>query len=196
MLRNIIFDCGGVICEFDVERILLRYFAPEDVGTARDILFRDWATIDAGDMVYEDYVAWKVPLMPERLQAQTGRFFDGWYKTQPPIEDVWALAARLKARGYGVYLLSNAPTVYHDCIADVFPVIKMFDGMVISAPIKMTKPNRDIFEYTLQKFGLKAEECLFVDDVQANVDGAKACGLDGYRFDGDADALARYIENA
>ena len=192
MIRNVIFDCGGVVCEYDAGVILSRFFAPEDRAEASAVIYRDWASLDAG-ADYGAYAAESVRMMPERLRETTRRFFDTWYRTQPPIESVWVLAARLKARGYGVYLLSNAPTVYADCIADVFPVIRMFDGMVISAPIRMVKPHADIFEYTLDRFGLKAEECVFVDDMEPNIEGARACGLHGWLFRDNADELLEYV---
>ena len=194
MIRNVLFDCGGVVCEFVIPEIVARYFEPEDCALAQETLFSHWADMDAGDIRYEDYAREMIGRMPERLRENTVRFFDGWYRTQPPIEDIWALAARLKARGYRVYLLSNAPTVYAEQIADVFPVIRMFDGMVISAPIHMIKPHADIFEYALTTFGLKPEESLFVDDMEVNVEGARACGLQGFHFRGDVDALQKYIE--
>ena len=77
---------------------------------------------------------------------------------------------------------------------DVYPILKLFDGLVVSGPIHMVKPNADIFLHTLEKFGLKADESLFVDDMAVNAEGARKVGMYGYAYSGDADELLKYIE--
>ena len=57
----------------------------------------------------------------------------------------------------------------------------------------MVKPNSNIFEHLMKSFKLKANECLFIDDSQKNIDGAKKVGIDGYLFDGDAKKLRNYL---
>ena len=49
----------------------------------------------------------------------------------------------------------------------------------------MVKPDRRIYEIVLERFGLRAEECVFFDDLEKNVEGAKAVGIEAYRFEGD-----------
>ena len=58
----------------------------------------------------------------------------------------------------------------------------------------MTKPNGDIFAHICEKFGLDPAEAVFVDDRAENVQSAKAIGMDGYVFDGDADKLRAYLD--
>ena len=87
MIRNVLFDCGGVVCEFVIPEIVARYFDPEDCALAQETLFSHWADMDAGDIRYEDYAREMIDRMPQRLRENTVRFFDGWYRTQPPIED-------------------------------------------------------------------------------------------------------------
>ena len=62
------------------------------------------------------------------------------------------------------------------------PVLAKMDGMVISYEVHMLKPDPEIFLYTLRKFGLKAEETLFVDDNAHNVEAANALGMTAYQF--------------
>ena len=57
-----------------------------------------------------------------------------------------------------------------------------FDGVVVSSNVKMIKPYPEIYEYILKTYGLKAEECLFIDDVEANVEAAKAAGMKAFVF--------------
>ena len=82
-------------------------------------------------------------------------------------------------------------------IAGLFDLIKelfsLFDGLVFSGPIGMIKPSREIFEHLLEKYSLDAKECIFIDDSELNINGAKAAGLNTYRFDGNADKLREYL---
>ena len=97
-----------------------------------------------------------------------------------------------KKKGLNIYLLSNAGRS-----ADIYwpavPASVYFDGKVISAFVNCVKPDRKIYEILLDRYGLKADECLFIDDAPANVEGAKEAGIDAYLFDEDVNALSRYI---
>ena len=90
------------------------------------------------------------------------------------------------------YLLSNAGTRFPACVMDR-PVMQMLDGYLVSAHEKTVKPSPEIFRRALEKFDLKAEECLFLDDMPVNVAGAKACGIEALVFDGDFAALRRKL---
>jgi putative hydrolase of the HAD superfamily len=99
----------------------------------------------------------------------------------------------MKARGLRLYLLSNAPVRYLDFKKNL-PILRMYDGEVISALIGHSKPGREFFQYALTTFSLNPEECFFVDDLKHNVAGAKACGIESVVFDGDYRALMKRID--
>ena len=69
------------------------------------------------------------------------------------------------------------------------PGSQYFDGTVVSALVGICKPDRRIYEYLLFKYGLKAEECIFIDDLPANIEAAKEVGIHGILFDGDVQKL-------
>ena len=194
MLKNVIFDCGGVLFNWDPDAKMARYFPAEAASVMKPIIFRAWETLDDGSCDYQAYAEESFELAPDVWKPHTKRFFERVYYEMLPIEDTWALIGRLLARKYHIYLLSNAPTVLAEHAPEICPLMKSFDGIVVSAPIHLLKPNRDIYEYTLDKYGLNAAECLFVDDVKANVDGAIACGMHAYLYKQDADALLKQIE--
>ena len=196
MLRNVLFDLGGVLAGFDWDFIFPRFFAAEDVRLARPVILRQWRALDGGFLDYDEYAAESAALLPARLRPAVARFFDEWFTAMPPIEDTWALAARLKARRLGVYLLSNATTRFAARAPEVFPILRLFDGVIFSAEIRMLKPDAEIFRYALSHFGIRAEESLFVDDMPENAAGAIRCGLAAHCFDGDVAALERAIRAA
>ena len=70
---------------------------------------------------------------------------------------------------------------YH-IVPELKTVFEMFDGLIFSGPIGKIKPNKDIFEHLLNKYNLNANECVFIDDVEENIEGGKNCGMDGIVF--------------
>ena len=101
---------------------------------------------------------------------------------------------KLKENGYKIYLLSNASSDFHERRSGI-PALSYFDGVVVSADYKLLKPEKEIYEVLYEKFLLKPEECFFIDDVQKNIDGAKATGMDGHCYcHGNLDILIRDME--
>ena len=189
MLKYVIFDFGGVMYRYEPDYLLSCFYDnAEDLAAAKPVIYREWHKLDEGSVDYEEYVAETEKLLPERLRKAAREYLYGWHLCEPPMEQTWALAARLKARGYGIYLLSNAPVTFAAAL-DIYPILKIFDGLVVSAPIQMVKPNADIFQYTLDKYGLKAEECVFLDDTEKNIKAARDVGMHGIVFQNKAQAV-------
>ncbi len=192
MLKNVIFDFGGVVCTFSQDAILDDFCTGEAHACLKPVLFRSWQALDEGTADYEEYVAETLKLLDGEDKQIAQRFFREWHRSMRPIPGIWALIGELKARGYGVYLLSNASTWFAGHLDD-YPILRLFDGRLISAPEKMAKPEERIYRLALERFGLKAAETLFVDDRAENTEAAERVGIAGYVFDGDAEKLRERI---
>ena len=192
MLKNVIFDFGGVVCTFSQDAILDDFCTGEAHARLKPVLFRSWQALDEGTADYEEYVAETLKLLDDEDKQIAQRFFREWHRSMRPIPGVWALIGELKARGYGVYLLSNASTWFAGHLDD-YPILRLFDGRQISAPEKMAKPEERIYRLALERFGLNAAETLFVDDRAENTEAAERVGIAGYVFDGDAEKLRERI---
>ena len=192
MLKNVIFDFGGVVCTFSQDAILDDFCTGEAHARLKPVLFRSWQALDEGTADYEEYVAETLKLLDGEDKQIVQRFFREWHRSMRPIPGVWALIGELKARGYGVYLLSNASTWFAGHLDD-YPILRLFDGRLISAPEKMAKPEERIYRLALERFGLNAAETLFVDDRAENTEAAERVGIAGYVFDGDAEKLRERI---
>ena len=192
MLKNVIFDFGGVICTFSQDAILDDFCTGEAHARLKPVLFRSWQALDEGTADYEEYVAETLKLLDGEDKQIAQRFFREWHRSMRPIPGIWALVGELKARGYGVYLLSNASTWFAGHLDD-YPILRLFDGRLISAPEKMAKPEERIYRLALERFGLNAAETLFVDDRAENTEAAERVGIAGYVFDGDAEKLRERI---
>ena len=111
-----------------------------------------------------------------------------------PKEGMKEIIEDLLSRGFKLYILSNAGLRFRDFQYKI-PYVDAFSGILVSAEEKMLKPSVEIFERLCEKFDIKAEECLFIDDLQGNVDGAQAAHLQGYCFaDGDVKRLGQFLQ--
>lgn len=194
MIKNVIFDFGNVIATFDPLAICGKYAAcEEDARLLAGVVFDErWADLDAGRIEYEQYIEDSMERIPERLHGEARALFDGWCGDLPPIEATAWLADELRKKGYRLYILSNAPVCFSERV-EKYAFARQVDGAVYSAEIRMEKPGAAIYRHLLEKYDLKAEECFFLDDKPCNIEGARACGLHGMVYTGDAERALEEI---
>lgn len=196
MIRNIVFDMGQVMIRFDPEIFMDRagIHDPDDRRQIRNELFRsvEWAQMDEGTLTEETAEPTIMARMPEKLRGTVRELLYNWAFPREQIPGMEDLVRRLKEAGYSIWLLSNASAMQPKYWQKV-SVSRYFDGTLISCDVKVVKPSREIYRLFTEKFSLKPEECLFVDDAPANVAGAIACGWQGIVFHGDAAELERKL---
>lgn len=184
MIKNIIFDLGGVLIVFDMDRFLKERGVSDeaDLELIKDILFykeKLWLPIDSGEWTEEKAAEETVKLLPDRLKEPVRDVILNWTKPQPEIiPEMHEFVKKAHEEGYHLFLLSNAPRSAHDYLGDV-PDVDLMEGILISADIGMTKPDPAIFRFALRKFGLEAGETMFIDDNLTNVKGAESVGITG-----------------
>ena len=192
MIRNIVFDMGKVLIDFNPDSFMdhAGITDPADRKIVRQELFSsiEWAQMDMGIATEDSIEPAVLSRVPEHLRERTRHLLHNWYISRRMIPGMEDMVRRLKEAGYGIYLLSNA-SVNQPVYWNQLPVSRYFDGVMISAFVKTVKPCPEIYRLFTGKFGLKEEECLFVDDAPINVAGAVACGWQGIVFYGDADQL-------
>ncbi len=104
-----------------------------------------------------------------------------WSDVFSPNEPMIALAQKLQGR-VRRYVLSNTNAIHIDFISRRFPFIHEFDGRVYSYEIRAMKPDRRIYEVLLKQFNVDPASAVFIDDIPANVDGARGAGLHGIHY--------------
>jgi len=197
MIKNIVFDMGGVLIIDNVTDFAARY--AEDQAD-RELLYRelflsdDWKFgWDNGTLTAEELIKSACGRLPERLHPVVRRMVENWNMDAKAVPGMERLIRSQKNSGKGIYLLSNTALAFYQ-YRHRLPAIDCFDGEFISADYHLLKPNREIYEKFVQVFGLVAEECYFVDDRPANVEGAKAAGWGGgFVFKGDAGELGEEL---
>lgn len=101
-----------------------------------------------------------------------------WCEIFDPMEDMLSLASNLKGR-YPRIILSNTNALHVEYICRQYPVMKEFDGLVFSNLIGLLKPDVKIYEYTCRQYGLEPARTVLIDDLPANIEGARQAGLQG-----------------
>ena len=108
--------------------------------------------------------------------------FENWYEMLKPLNDTVMLIKELKNKGFNLYYLSNFRLKAFDYVIKKNEVFKLFDGGIVSFKEKLLKPEKDIYTKILEAYDLKADECIFIDDVFENVEGANKEGIKGIQF--------------
>lgn len=199
IFNTFVFDFGQVIGKFD-EYELASHFAgnPEDIKLLREVFYdrSHWDLLDRGAVTDDEVKEIFHRKLPAHLHDCADSFYDNWIETVPVVDGMDVLIKDLKSAGAKLYLLSNISVQFSEHYVDS-PWLKelfgLFDGLVFSGPIKIVKPQPEIFEYLTKKFAIDPKQSLFIDDNSANIEAGKKAGYQTYLFDGDSDALRRYI---
>lgn len=194
-IRNIVLDMGGVLMDWNPQKISRALCGdPDDAALLAHAVFdsREWGWVDAG-AISEETVAWTAQLkLPDRLHDLAEVFALRWHEAFEPLPAMGVLVRELKQRGFGVYLLSNAGPSFA-AYRERIPAIDQFDGVLVSCFEHVVKPDKAIYQLFCERFGLDPAECLFVDDMRRNVVGAERAGMRGYLYDGDVEALRQFV---
>jgi len=191
MIKNVIFDYGRVLVDWSMHYLFDDYF--HDDAKCRffmdNICNAEWRSrSDGGEPMelcvrelQQEWPEWKEPIA--LFQEQWMRMVNG------EMPGMSALVDRLEASGYGIYGLSNWPGEFYEQSRRKVPLMGRMEKSVISYKEHMVKPDVRIYRLLTDRYGLVPSECLFVDDVPANVEGARRAGLQGLVFEGDPESV-------
>ncbi len=204
MIKNLLFDLGGVIMDLDRDRCV-KAFSELGMKDADDFLGvygqkGDFLALERGDIDADEFHSrvrplFDHPVTDQEIDRAFNRFLIGI-----PVERLREL--RELRKRYGIYLLSNTnPIMMNGFIAEEFrkeglEMKDYFDGIVASYEARCYKPDREIFDYTASHCHIRPEETLFFDDSQANVEAGRKAGYHavcvepGREF---ADILSRWL---
>lgn len=190
-IRNVIFDMGNVLLDFNPRRVVERYCAtPEEQALLLRELFQapEWLMADRGLIRDRDrYELIRPRLDPVHWPALKKCCFH-WDFCMEPLPGAQRFVADCRRAGLGTYLLSNASDLFFTYFAN-FGALEDFDGAVISCQERLLKPEPEIYRRLLERYALQPEACLFLDDRRENVEAAQALGMAGYVFREDYPAL-------
>lgn len=192
MIKNAIFDLGGVVLGRDFKRL------GEVLGNTFAFISADesfpeyWSEFDRGTYTREEVtrmLAEDYNLTVEDAHEQVQRLLE----LLQPIPETVALIEELKARGIRCYVLSNMSKEFFAELLK-FPVFEHFDGVVVSYQERINKPDRGIYEALLSRYNLEPSESIFADDKIANTEAASLLGLHTVTYNCNGDGPERVRE--
>ena len=195
-MENIIFDFGNVLVRWEPEQVFLPFFGGDEAKYwffwrhVCDQQFRD--RIDAGEDSRQ-VISQRQTLYPEFAEA-IEMYMSRWEDSLPgEMPGMRQLVQELKADPHvRLYGLTNWSMETFPQARQKFRTLQLIDDYVVSGAVGTVKPNPVIFNTLLNRFNLKAEECIFIDDNPANVEAANQLGFHAIIFQG-ADLLRKSL---
>ncbi|MEJ6474164.1 HAD family phosphatase [Pseudoalteromonas piscicida] len=183
-IKHVIFDIGNVFVRWSPEEIVRLTFGNNcDVERLAKQLFHSdiWFAINRGELTEAETKQAFIQTC-QLTTEQADELFFYVKESLIPLYGTLVLMQRLKAAGYSAYALTDN---VHEIVSHLkarHTFWQHFDGEIISAELGYMKPGKAIFTHLLERYQLAANECVFLDDVLANIEGAKQVGLHGIQF--------------
>lgn len=197
-IDTVVFDIGNVLAGFDWQRYLKAFGFSQEVEerlAKATFLGNSWKEVDRGaktdEEIYEDCLK-EVPDLEKELSMVWG----GRLGIVKEYEYSAEWIKSLKAKGYRVYILSNYGVNTFAEAKRTFSFLEHADGMVISYEIKHIKPEPEMYEELIRRYSIEPEKAVFIDDLEPNVEAARAKGFHTIRFTTKQEVdriLAQYI---
>jgi 2-haloacid dehalogenase len=184
-IKVIVFDFGGVLIGWDPRNLYNRFFpgqhqAMEDF--LAEVSFMEWNAQQDKGRPFVEGVAALSEQFPHHAHLISA-YQENWRESiTGSIEGTVELLRMLKKKGYSLYGLSNWGTETFSIVRHEFDFFNLFDEIILSGEVKLIKPEPEIFELCLQKIGKPANQCLFIDDSEVNINAAKKMGFDTVHF--------------
>ena len=196
MIKNIIFDLGNVLIEYNPERFISEFVEEKNQERFYKRVFKEqeWQDLDRGTLEYDEAIKIFTKDLPEEKESIEKLFKENIQGVLFPIEENLKLLPKLKEKGYKLYILSN---FHREAFLEVSKLCKFdesFDGGVVSYDVKLLKPEKEIYLELLNRYNLKPEETLFIDDTLPNIEACRKLGITGIHLKNKEDLKAE-LEN-
>ena len=184
MIKNVVFDVGQVLVTFDPPKYMRDLGYSDDVIEAlQKTMFNHplWGELDRSIHTREELEEMFVANAPE-YEKEIREVFGSIENSAAPQPYVIEWMEDLKKRGVGLYVVSNYAEFMYEETKHTMLFLPYMDGVMFSYMCHAIKPEKEIFENLLNTYGLKAEECVFIDDRAENIEGAEKVGFTGIQF--------------
>ena len=185
-IKNVIFDLGGVLIDWNPEYVYLDVFNGDREKMKwffDEICTMDWNENQDAGYPLQQATEERVKLFPEyeewiriyygRWEEMLGNQIDG---------TVAILKQLIDNPNYKVVALTNWSAETFPVALERFDFLHWFEGIVVSGTEKMRKPFNEIYELTINRFNIEASQSLFIDDNARNIEAAKKMGINTIRF--------------
>lgn len=181
MIKNIVFDLGNVLISFRPSEYFDKKGYPENIKSKilNDIFAsKEWRMLDSGEINTSEAIQ-SIALNSSLTKEEIAHIFNLRTDLIFPIEQNVILLPELKKQGFRLYFLSNFPIDIFEEVKTGYYFFRYFDGGLISAEAKSSKPDRRIYDILLERYKIIPDETLYIDDIEINVKTAESLGMKG-----------------
>ena len=193
ILKNLVFDMGNVLIEWNSEKILKAI--TEDIHL-QDLLRKEvfetglCVETDEGVKTREAVIEIVTGKLGEDYRNEITQLLRYWYKYVDVFTKVQDRIIELSKSGYSIYILSNTAFTFYDLVKEGYlPATSVAKGMVLSCEEKVLKPNEKIYNILLERYNLNPHNTMFFDDLPENIWGAARCGINGFVVENESELL-------
>ena len=193
ILKNLVFDMGNVLIEWNSEKILKAI--TEDIHL-QDLLRKEvfetglWVETDEGVKTREEVIEIVTGKLGEDYRNEITQLLRYWYKYADVFTKVQDRIIELSKSGYSIYILSNTAFTFYDLVKEGYlPATSVAKGMVLSCEEKVLKPDEKIYNILLERYNLDPHDTMFFDDLPENIWGAARCGINGFVVENESELL-------
>ncbi len=184
MIKNVVFDVGGVLVRWEPQKVIANVF-PESLFsealTRKFFQSKTTYNLNLGKLTEQE----AIPLYRDELKVDEERLIyliQALKESLLPVEGSFSLLEQLHQAGIPLYCITDNVKEIVTYLHQQYDFLTKFKHVVVSADIGIMKPDKGIYEHLLAENRLIAEECVFIDDVLVNVEGARRVGMQGFQF--------------
>ena len=181
----VLFDLGKVLLDWSPRYYYERFFAGDEAGLAHfldEVIAREWILEMDRGLPMAEAIAARQRLYPAHAEL-IARWREGWPEMlRGEIAGTVAVLEELASRGRRLYALTNFSHETWPVARARFEFLGRFEDVVVSGEVGMVKPDPRIYRLAIERCRLDAARTVFVDDLPANVEAARAEGLHGVHF--------------
>ena len=182
LIKNLVFDLGNVLIEWNSEKILT-FFEPEKERRQllRQVIFESgvWHQTDKGELSLKEAYDEVLVQLDDSYHSAVQNIFYNWYEVVEVYSGLQEQIRLWAEQGYRIYILSTTCEIfYHIEKAGLLPIYPLLSGYILSSEVGIVKPEPEIYQKLLKKYGIEPTESVFIDDIQANLDTAAGLGFE------------------
>ena len=181
---TVVFDVGNVLLRWDPRNLYRKLFEDEQrmEWFLANVCTSEWNVEQDRGRDWDEAVALLLERHPEH-ESPIRAFHERWHETVSGVfEENIALLQRLQEAGVPTYCITNFSSAKFREAQERYPFLTSFDGVIVSGDERLLKPDPAIYRLLLSRYGLAVEDCLFIDDSPANVDGARSVGMQAIHY--------------
>lgn len=182
MIKNLVFDLGNVLIEWNSEKILT-FFEPEKERRQllRRAIFESgvWHQTDKGELSLKEACDEVLVQLDDSYHPAVQNIFYNWYEIVEVYSGLQEQILLWAEQGYRIYILSTTCEIFYRIEkAGLLPIYPLLSGYILSSEVGVVKPEPEIYQKLLKKYGIEPTESVFIDDIQANLDTAAELGFE------------------